>query len=68
MDARAGRIVAPTQVEDRQIWARAVLPVLGWDQVWGWVAQQADVDGVQDQDDGGDAGGKGDRHYVGARR
>jgi hypothetical protein len=68
MDGRADRIAAPSQVEDRQLSARAGSPVLGWVQVRGRVAQQADGDGVQDQDDGGYAGERGDRDYVGARR
>jgi hypothetical protein len=68
MDARADRIAAPSQVEDRHLSARAVLPVLGWDQVWGRIAQLADVDAAQDQDGGGYAGEKGIRHYVRARR
>jgi hypothetical protein len=68
MDARADQIAAPIQVEDPHFWARAVMPVLGWDQVWRRIAQQADVDAVQDQDGGGYAGGKGIRHYVRARR
>ena len=66
MDGRADRIAAPSQVEDHRLSARAVPPVLGWE-VWGRIAQQADVDGVQDQGDGGYAGEKGDRDYVGAR-
>ena len=68
MNARADRIATPTQVEDRQLLVRAVLPVLEWDQVWGRIAQQADVDAVQGQDDGGYAGEKGVLHYVRVRR
>jgi hypothetical protein len=68
MNAHADRIAAPTQVEDRHLSARAVLPVLGWDQVRRRIAQQADVDVEQDQDGGGYAGKKEVRHYVKARR
>jgi hypothetical protein len=69
MDAREDRIAAPSQVEDRRLSARAVLPVLRWDLVWQRGAQQADdVDGVQDQDGGGYARKKGVRDYVRARR
>jgi hypothetical protein len=67
MHARADRIAAPSQVEDRRLSARAVLPVLRWGLVWRRVAQRADVDGVQDQDGGGSAGKKGVRDYVRAR-
>jgi len=49
MDVGTDQIAAPGQMEDDQLSARAVLPVLGWNQVWGRIAQQAGVDAVQDQ-------------------
>jgi hypothetical protein len=68
IDARAGRIAAPTQVEDLLLSPRAVPPVLKWDRVWRSSARRADVDVGQDQDGGRCVGEKQFRRYVRARR
>lgn len=67
MDARAGQIAAPTQVEDLLLSPRAVPLVMKWDRVSRSSARRADVDAGQDQG-GGRCVGEEFRHYARARK